>query len=118
MILGMREVPRQPKNLDPIDESTMASIGHRIESWQAMLEGEGTFDARQKKLANNIENELKALRYAGLGRTAEAKMLEDDRDIAWGLVGHNEDVLRAECEERIEYYRELRERFIDQIKEE
>lgn len=108
----MRETPRQPRNLDPVDTSSLAYLGHRIESWQALKDTSVPLQERAKKARDVILAEVSALKESGFADgEAERELLSED--FAELLAVTDDEAAFAQlCDERIELYKELRGEFI------
>jgi len=107
----------QPSNLDPIDESALASVGHRIEIWQEMKNPTLPFEERKSRFMRDTESEMESLLHAqkeGSMPYLEAALLNEDLAFADALED-NAEVISKVCDERINYYSEVRKNFLRDI---
>jgi hypothetical protein len=107
----MRELPRQPKNLDPIDEASLAAIGHRIETWEIMKDTGLPFAARRINLMHAMEKEMEVFEQKEGELPPEYEALMEDFEEVRTFDG-SEDAFLQMCEEKMHYYSEVRKEFI------
>ena len=108
------DIPRQPRGLDSHDESALASIGHRIESWQRMKDSSIPFEERKEKMLRDLRTERETLRRDNSVKSdisMQVGMLEEDIDQVMNLVGNDEEIAER-CDPIIEYYIEVRRQLL------
>lgn len=111
----MRETPRQPRNLDLRAESSLAFLGHRIESWEALKVTADPLSVRTKNAREEIDREVRALTENGFSR-GDAEIAFLSQDFALLLSTPDDDAGFARlCNERMELYRGLRGEYIESL---
>ena len=121
---GMREAPRQAREIDPEDHEALAVMGHRIERWDTLLDPSTTLDERKKNLYDDLNAEIRMLRekeeQAGTEEHADSLGFERDElvdDIR--MLTELQDDPEAIADfyrDRTEYYRQVREEFLREIR--
>lgn len=111
----MRESPRQPRNLDSKTESSLAFLGHRIESWEALKDAADPLSVRAEKAREEIDKEVSALTENGFSRgDAEIAFLSQDFALLLSAPSDEAEFTRL-CNERMELYRGLRGEYIESL---
>ncbi|TSC63296.1 MAG: hypothetical protein Athens041674_224 [Parcubacteria group bacterium Athens0416_74] len=111
----MREAPRQPSHLDSRAESSLAYLGHRIESWQALKDDTAQLSVRTKRAREAIDREVSTLTENGFSRgDAEIAFLSQDFALLLSAPDDEAEFERL-CDERIELYRGLRGEYIQSL---
>jgi len=110
------EVPRQPSSLDPIDESTLALIGHRIEGWESLKNKAISLEDRLVEFIKKTELELDAIGGFDVSDNLTPEQDTLHMDLKYlSEVEHTEESIQALAQEKVEYYKAARAGYIREI---
>jgi len=109
----MREAPRQPKQLDPIDEEVLATMAHRIERWDLLLDTDVLFEERRRQLIDDINQEIEVLAEQTEEEPDQEELDELASDIRM-LEMLTDDTQKIDdfYRDRTAYYRTLRQEYL------
>ena|GEM_PF-6865098 len=119
----MRESPREPKNLDPVDEEALAVIGHRIERWDILRDVAVPFEERRQRVNNDIREEIEQLikkEEAAVVDEEEENLAHEQQELIletkdlWELQNNTEQIEEF-CRERIQFWSEVKRELLKRI---
>lgn len=112
----MERVPSQKSNLDHVDEETLASIGHRIDSWEALKNAGLPLETRLSTMKEKLEAELIAMANSSAPHTeVEQEELQRDLSILNDLDGEDEETITEIADTRIAHFVNERRNFLNII---
>lgn len=110
----MERIPQQPRQLDPIDEQSLAVLGRRIERWDILKDTSLSFKERKAKLTADLREEVESLHAIGEDgdhdENETAELILEMKDVH--DVEESEEAFAHLYQDRIEYNREVRAEFL------
>lgn len=107
------ERPRQPKDIEREDESSLAILGHVIESWESAASSDESLETRREKVIETLAAYLEAMAARADDNDFDDELHNEiSEDLALLSDLSDEPAFKTYCEERSEYYTSVREAFI------